>query len=106
MYSLEIGPSRLFYCVKRFEYPGNCPGFWAEYIRTREGVNRFVVLYKNSSTMHFDPKEAWRRLGAAKFTESSQLFKVWCLDLHEKYGSEEKEGIADGSFASETKTIV
>ena len=56
--------------------------------------------------MHFDPKEAWRRLGAAKFTESSQQFKAWCLDLDAQYGSEEKEGIADGSFASETKTIV
>ena len=92
--------------VKRFEYPGNCAGFYAEYIRVREGPNRFVVLYKNSSTMHFCPKGAWRRLGAAKFTESSQQFKVWCLDLHKQYGSEEKEGIADGSFASDTKTIV
>ena len=92
--------------MKRFEYPGNCPGFWCEYIRTREGPNRFVVLYKNSSTMHFDPKNAWRRLGPAKFTESSQQFKSWCVELDEKYGSEEKEGIADGSFASETKTIV
>ena len=92
--------------MKRFEYPGNAPGFYCEYIRTREGVNRFIVLYKNSSTMHFDPKEAWRRLGAAKFTESSQQFKQWCLDLDAQYGSEEKEGIADGSFASETKTIV
>ncbi len=92
--------------MKRFEYPGNYPGFYGEYIRTREGPNRFIVLYKNSSTMHFDPKEAWRRLGPAKFTESSQEFKRWCVDLHEQYGSEEKEGVADGSFASDTKAIV
>ena len=92
--------------MKRFEYPGNCPGFYAEYIRTREGPNRWVVLYKNSSTMHFDPKGAWRRLGAAKFTESSQLFKSWCVELDEQYGSEEKEGVVDGSFASETKTVI
>ena len=92
--------------MKRFEYPGNCPGFYAEYIRTREGPNRWVVLYKNSSTMHFDPKGAWRRLGAAKFTESSQGFKAWCLYMDDTYGSEEKEGMADGSFASETKTVI
>ena len=92
--------------MKRFEYPGNCPGFWAEYIRTREGVNRFIVLYKNSSTMHFDPKEAWRRLGAAKFTDSSQQFKSWCVEMDDTYGQEAKEGYSDDSFASETKTIV
>jgi len=56
--------------------------------------------------MHFDPKGAWRRLGAAKFTESSQQFKSWCVELDEKYGSEEKEGMVDSSFASDTKTIV
>ncbi len=92
--------------MKRFEYPENCLGFYAEYIRTKEGPNRWVVLYKNSCTMHFDPKNAWRRLGAAKFTEASQRFKAWCVDLHEQYGSEEKEGMADGSFASDTKAIV
>ena len=92
--------------MKRFQYPGNAPGFYGEYIRTKEGPNRFVVLYKNSCTMHFDPKNAWRRLGPAKFTESSQQFKAWCVDLHEQYGAEEKEGHVDGSFAGDTKTIV
>ena len=92
--------------MKRIEYPQNDAGFYCEYIRTREGPNRFVVLYKGSSTMHFDPKNAWRRLGVAKFTENAQAFKAWCIDLHEQYGMEEKEGLPDGSFASETKTIV
>jgi hypothetical protein len=92
--------------MKRFEFPGNYKGFYAEYIRTREGPNRWVVLYKNSATMHFDPKEAWRRLGVAKFTESAQAFKAWCMELHDKYGTEIKEGYEDGSFASETKTVM
>ena len=91
--------------MKRIEYPDNTASFYAEYIRTREGPNRWVVLYKGSSTMHFDPKNAWRRLGAAKFTETSQLFKVWCLALHDQYGDEAKEGMVDGSFASEAKMI-
>jgi hypothetical protein len=56
--------------------------------------------------MHFDPKNAWRRLGVAKFTDSAQAFKAWCIDLHEQYGDEAKEGMADGSFASETKTVI
>ena len=92
--------------MKRLEYSDNGPGFYAEYIRTKEGVNRFVVLYKNSCTMHFDPKEAWRRLGAAKFTDSSQRFKAWCVEMDSTYEAEAKEGFADGSFASDTKTIV
>lgn len=92
--------------MRRFEYPEGAPGFYAEYIRTKEGPNRFVVLYKNSCTMHFDPKNAWRRLGAAKFTESSQRFKAWCVEIDEQYGGEEKEGHVDGSFAGDTKTIV
>ncbi len=56
--------------------------------------------------MHFDPKNAWRRLEVAKFTDTGKAFKAWCIELDEKYGSEEKEGYSDGSFASETKTIV
>ena len=92
--------------MKRIEYPHNDAGFYAEYIRTREGPNRWVVSYKGSSTMHFDPKNAWRRLGVAKFTDSAQAFKAWCLELHEQYGDEAKEGMADGSFASETKTVI
>ena len=92
--------------MKRIQYPGNCQGFYAEYIRTKEGPNRWVVLYKDSCTMHFDPKEAWRRLGAAKFTATSQEFKDWCLELHGQYGSEVKEGYEDGSFASDTKTVM
>ncbi len=91
--------------MKRIEYPGNGLGFYAEYIRTKEGPNRWVVLYKDSCTMHFDPKEAWRRLGAAKFTATSQEFKTWCLELHEQYGQDTKEGMADQSFASDTKMI-
>ncbi len=91
--------------MKRIEYPGNCAGFYSEYIRTREGPNRWVVMYQGSSTMHFDPKNAWRRLGVAKFTDSSQAFKAWCLELDAEYGQEAKEGVADGSFASDTKTI-
>ena len=92
--------------MKRIEYPQNNPGFYAEYIRTREGPNRWVVSYKGSSTMHFDPKNAWRRLGVAKFTDSAQAFKAWCLELYEQYGDEAKECMADGSFASETKTVI
>ena len=55
--------------------------------------------------MHFDPKEAWRRLGAAKFTDSSQAFKAWCMEKHETYGIEAKEGVADSSFASDLHAV-
>ena len=92
--------------MKRFEFPGNAPGFYGEYIRTKEGPNRFVVLYKNSCTMHFDPKNAWRRLEVAKFTDMGKALKEWCVEMDATYGADAKEGYEDGSFANDTKTVM
>ena len=64
------------------------------------------MLYKNSATMHFDPKNAWRRLEVAKFTDMGKALKDWCAEMDATYGGEVKEGYADGSFAGDTKTIV
>ena len=55
--------------------------------------------------MHYDAKNAWRRLGVAKFTESSQRFKGWCIEMDATYGAEAKEGAADGSFAAEAQMV-
>ena len=56
--------------------------------------------------MHFDPKNAWRRLEVAKFTDMGKALKAWCVEMDATYGAEVKEGYADGSFAGDTKTIV
>ena len=71
------------------------------YIRSREGPNQFVCAYKGSACLRQDPKDAWRVLGAAKFTDTGKALKQWCLDMNDKYNSEEKEARKDTSFASE-----
>jgi hypothetical protein len=49
------------------------------------------------------PKECWRTLGVAKFTDSGKALKEWCLSMDDQYGLQEAEGEArsDTSFASE-----
>ena len=86
--------------MKPIQYPDNTPNHYFEYHRTREGPNYFVSHYKDVARMHIDPKDAWRVLGAAKFTEQSKKLKQWCLDMHTEYGDDVKEGEVDTSFAS------
>ena len=90
--------------MKPYDYQGNGNGFFAQYHRMREGPNYFLVAYKGSSVLRQDPKDAWRVLGPAKFTQSAQDFKAWCLEMDEKYNTtdDDKEvGRKDTSFASE-----
>ena len=87
--------------MKALEFEGNSPGMRYEYHRTREGPNFFVSYYKNSSRGHIDPKECWRTLGVAKFTDSGKALKEWCLEMDELYVQSKLEPRADTSFASE-----
>jgi hypothetical protein len=54
------------------EYPSNTQYMRYEYHRVREGPNYFVSYYKNSSQLHYDPKNCWRTLGVAKFTDTGK----------------------------------
>ena len=92
--------------MKPIQYPDNGNGFIAEYHRTREGPSYFMVYYKKQAQIRADPKDAWRILGTAKFTDASKEFKEWCLEMHQKYVLDKQEkpepdGRADTSFASE-----
>ena len=87
--------------MKVLEFEGNTPSCNYTYFRVREGPNYFVSYYKNSSRLHYDPKDTWRTLGVAKFTDSGKALKEWCLLMDETYNSEEMEVRADTSFASE-----
>ena len=86
-----------------FEYNDNKMSF--HYIRSREGPNQFICAYKGSACLRQDPKDAWRILGSAKFTETGKALKEWCMDMHQKYvidkQNKDSEGRADTSFASE-----
>ena len=92
--------------MKVIEFEGNERGMVYTYHRTREGPNYFVGYYKNSSQMFYDPKNAWRLLGVAKFTDMGKALKAWCEEMDSTYGGDAKEGYEDGSFAGDTKTIL
>jgi hypothetical protein len=101
--------------MKPLEYEGNTQYMRYEYHRVREGPNYFVTYYKNSSRLIYDPKDAWRTLGVAKFTDEGKALKEWCLLMDQDYGVPQREkwyqdvadgvseanGRADTSFASE-----
>ena len=91
--------------MKILEFEGNTQYMRYEYHRVREGPNYFVSYYKNSSRLHYDPKDTWRTLGVAKFTDTGKALKEWCLLMDETYCKEEKEGYADDSFANDTKMV-
>ena len=99
--------------MKPEEYEGNTQYMRYEYHRVREGPNYFVSYYKNSSRLHYDPKDTWRTLGVAKFTDTGKALKEWCLLMDDTHGvpqrerwsdgaeSEARSGRVDTSFASE-----
>ena len=101
--------------MKAIEWEGNTQFCNYEYHRVREGPNYFVSYYKNSSRLHYDPKDTWRTLGVAKFTDTGKALKEWCLLMDETHGVPQRErwtsdvvdgaseasGRADTSFASE-----
>ena len=87
--------------MKPVDYPDNGRGLFVQYHVMREGPNYFLVCYKNTSVLRQDPKDAWRVLGSAKFTDNSKELKQWCLDIHDKYSNSQVETRQDTSFASE-----
>lgn len=90
--------------MKILTFEGSTTDCSFTYTRTREGPNFFVSHYKGSTRGHNDPKECWRTLGVAKFTDTGKALKEWCLLMDEQYGSDEKEGYEDNSFAMATKS--
>jgi hypothetical protein len=99
--------------MKITPFPGNTRECNFEYFRVREGPNYFVSYYKNSSRLHYDPKECWRVLGVAKFTDTGKALKEWAVEMFES-NLPKLEPVADTSFASEamadeeepTRTII
>ena len=81
-------------------FPLNTKDCNFEYFRVREGPNYFVSYYKNSSRLHYDPKECWRVLGTAKFTDSGKALKAWAVEMYES-NLPKPEPVPDTSFASE-----
>ena len=94
--------------MKPQEFEGNTQYMRYEYHRVREGPNFFVSYYKHSAQMHYDPKDCWRTLGVAKFTDTGKALKEWCLQMYDEYSLPQiegwgklDEGRKDTSFASE-----
>ena len=89
--------------MKELQFEGNEQDCSFTYHRTREGPNFFISHYKGSSRGHLDPKECWRSLGVAKFTDSGKALKEWCLEMDELYVQSKLEPRKDTSFASEVQ---
>ena len=96
------------------QFPDNTQYMRYEYHRVREGPNYFVSYYKHSSRLHYDPKDCWRTLGTAKFTDTGKILKDWCLEMYDQYSVPQLKkwsssvidefrgsGRKDTSFASE-----
>ena len=91
------------------QFPENTSNMRYEYHRVREGPNYFITYYKNSSRLIHDPKDAWRTIGVAKFTDTGKALKAWCLEMDEQYGvpqrakwgTDDSLSRPDDSFASE-----
>ena len=71
--------------MKPTPFPGNGKGLRVEFMRMREGPNYFVILYKNSSRVvsATDPKDVWRVLGTAKYTDTAKALKEWAVEMVE-----------------------
>jgi len=89
--------------MKPTPFSGNDSCLQVTYHRMREGPNFFNIYYKQSAVLRQDPKDAWRVMGAAKFTDTGKALKEWCLEMDAKYNSEEIEPRVDTSFASEVQ---
>ena len=92
--------------MQQQHFEGNVQDCSFTYFRVREGPNYFVSHYKGSTRGHNDPKECWRVLGTAKFTDSGKKLKEWCLEMDDTYNKpnpvdEFRGGRKDTSFASE-----
>ena len=72
--------------MKVIPFPLNDKDFSIDYFRTREGPNWFRCYYKNAARGIIDPKDAWRTLGVAKFTDTGKKLKEWCLEMDAMYG--------------------
>ena len=88
--------------MKPKPFPGNGRGLHVEFMRMREGPNYFVFYYKNSSRVvsATDPKDVWRCMGTAKYTETAKALKEWAVEMVEAT-LPKPEPRPDTSFASE-----
>ena len=71
--------------MKPIEFELNTPGMRYEYHHTKEGPNWYMCYYKDSAVIRTDPKDAWRTIGVAKFTDTGKELKKWCLDMHQQH---------------------
>jgi hypothetical protein len=69
----------------KYSYPSNSNSLRVTYCRTHDGPNHFIVFYKNLSTVAFTTKDVRKRLGSAKFTDSSKALSAWCDDMIAQY---------------------
>ena len=71
--------------MKPTKYPENGRGLYLEHHHRREGPkSSFLITYKGSSRLCFEPIEVSRVLGPARYTDGSKRIREWCEEIHEK----------------------
>ena len=88
--------------MKPKDFPLNDRGLFVQFMRMREGPDYFLFSYKNSSRLikAKEPKDVWRCLGTAKYTDTGKALKEWAVEMVEAT-LPKPEPRADTSFASE-----
>ena len=86
--------------MKPTKFVGNGNGLYVEHQRSREGPDVFVVSYKGQAQIRVDPKDVWRVLGPAKYTETGKALKEWAVEIAERC-LPKPEPRKDTSFASQ-----
>ena len=75
----------------------NGDGLSFHYHHMREGPNYFSCYYRDSAVIRRDPKDAWRQLGAAKFTPTGKDLKEWCLSVSAETTTDQSEDVLKSS---------
>lgn len=88
--------------MKPKDFPGNGRGLFVQFFRVREGSDYFLFSYKNSSRLISakDPKDVWRAIGIAKYTDTAKALKEWAVEMVDAC-LPKPELLPDTSFASE-----
>jgi hypothetical protein len=84
-----------------YNFSKNTNDCMVTYFRERTGPNFFRVFYKGVTCIRFDPVEAGRVFGVAKFTPWVKEMREWGKEMVEKYDKSVKEELDKERIAKE-----
>ena len=88
-----------------YKYEGNTSDCSVSYFRERTGPNFFRIYYKQGCCIRYDPIEAGRVFGIAKFTPWVKDMREWAKGMVAKYNENIKEEVEENP-CDNTKIII